>query len=131
MSESVKQTREEERRDQNFGDWPGIFSAWAIAVFVVMLFIGVQAIAALRGVSPHQASFAGAAQVPRHDPACAGPVVANASPIGSAACQTHRLIGAMLHAPMPTHSGKLRAFSGGTVDTGLHQWFEPFGSFQF
>jgi hypothetical protein len=79
MSESVEQTREEERRDQNFGDWPGIFSAWAIAVFVVMLFIGVHAVAALRGVSPHQASFAGAAQVPRHDPVCAGPVVANAS----------------------------------------------------
>ena len=80
MSESVKQAREEERRAQNFGDWRGMFSAWAIAVFVVMLFIlGVQAVAALRGVSPHQASFAGAAQVPRHDPACAGPVVANAS----------------------------------------------------
>jgi hypothetical protein len=79
MSESVKQAREAERRDPNFGDWRGIFSAWAIAVFVVMLFIGVQAVAALRGVSPHQASFAGAAQVPRHDPACAGPVVANAS----------------------------------------------------
>lgn len=79
MSESVKQAREEERRDQNFGDWRGIFSAWAIAVFVVILFIGVQAVAALRGVSPHQASFAGAAQVPRHDPACAGPVVANES----------------------------------------------------
>lgn len=79
MSESVKQAGEEERRDQNFGEWRGIFSAWAIAVFVVMLFIGVQAVAALHGVSPHEASFAGAARVPRHDPACAGPVVPNAS----------------------------------------------------
>jgi hypothetical protein len=79
MSESVRQAREEERRDQNFVDWRGIFSAWAIAVFVVMLFIGVQGAAALRGVSPHQASFAGAAEVPRHDAACAGPVVLNAS----------------------------------------------------
>ncbi len=78
MSTSVKQAREEERRDQNFGDWRGIFSAWAIAVFVVMLFIGVQAVAAL-SVSPPQASFAGVARVPRHNPACAGPVVPNAS----------------------------------------------------
>jgi hypothetical protein len=79
MAESVKQAREEERRDQNFGDWRGIFSAWAIAVFVVMLFIGVQAVAALGGVSLHQASFAGGAQVPRHDPACAGPGIPDAS----------------------------------------------------
>jgi hypothetical protein len=79
MSESVKQAREEERRDQNLGDRRGIFSAWAIAGFVVILFIGIQAVAALRGLSPHQASFAGAAQVPRHDAACAGPVVPDAS----------------------------------------------------
>jgi hypothetical protein len=79
MSESVKQAREEKRRAQNFGDWRGIFSAWAIVAFVVMLFIGVQGVAALRGVSPREPSFAGAAQVPRPDPACAGPVVANAS----------------------------------------------------
>jgi hypothetical protein len=79
MSETVKEAREEERGAQNFGDWRGIFSAWAIAGFVVLLFIGVQGVAALRGVAAHQASFAVAAQVPRHDPACAGPVVANAS----------------------------------------------------
>ena len=79
MSESVKQAREGERRVQNFGDWRGMFSAWAIAVFVVMLFIGVQGVAALRGVSPHQVSFVGAARVPRHNPACAGPVVPDAS----------------------------------------------------
>lgn len=78
MSESVKQAHEEER-PQNFGGWRGIFSAWVIAVFVVMLFIGVQGVAALRGVSPHQSSFAGAAQFPRHDSACAGPAVANGS----------------------------------------------------
>jgi hypothetical protein len=79
MSESVRQAREEERQNRNFCDWRGIFAAWAIVVFVVMLFIGVQAVAALRGATPQQASFAGAARVPRHDPACAGPVVPNAS----------------------------------------------------
>jgi hypothetical protein len=79
MPESVRHAREKEGQDQNFGDWRGIFSAWAIVVFVVILFIGFRGVAALRGVSPNQASFAGAAQVPRHDPACAGPVVANAS----------------------------------------------------
>jgi hypothetical protein len=77
-SESVEQVREQRSRYQNFGDWRGIISAWAIALFIVMLFAGVQAVASLRGMSPHQASLAGTV-IPQHDPACAGPVVPNAA----------------------------------------------------
>jgi hypothetical protein len=74
MPESDLPAREDELRYRNFGAWRGIVSAWAIAVFVVILFAGVQALASLYGVSPRQASLTHVV-IPRHDPACAGPAV--------------------------------------------------------
>ncbi len=84
MTDSDLRAREDESRYVNFGAWRGIVSAWAIAVFVVILFAGVQALASLHGISPRQAGLTHAV-IPRHDPACAGPAVPG--PAGDTQCR--------------------------------------------
>ncbi len=57
--------------DRLLGGWRIVASAWLIAMVFVVLFAGVQAMASRHGISPHQATLAGA-MIPRHDPSCAG-----------------------------------------------------------
>jgi hypothetical protein len=57
--------------ERSFGGWRVIASAWAIAIIVVLLFSGVQALASRHAVAPQQTSLVGAV-IPRHDAGCAG-----------------------------------------------------------
>jgi hypothetical protein len=66
------------------GGWRMVASAWLIAMVLVVLFAGVQAMAS-RHVSPHRAALVGA-MIPRHDPNCSGPAQMAASSPES--CQT-------------------------------------------
>jgi hypothetical protein len=52
--------------ERDISPWRGVISAWAVAIFLVMVFAGFQALAARHHASPH---LAGAA-IPRHDPIC-------------------------------------------------------------
>jgi hypothetical protein len=47
----------------------GVVSAWAVAVFVVVVFFGFQALAGLHKAPPCAVQLAGAV-IPRHDPIC-------------------------------------------------------------
>ncbi len=64
-------------RDSRSGTGRVVISAWAIVVFVILLFAGMQAVASLRDVSLRQASPTGAI-VPRHNSDCVGPRIPNA-----------------------------------------------------
>ncbi len=81
MTELNERGREPQESDSTIGNWRVIVSAWAVALLFIILFAGVQAVASLHGVSPEQASLAGAI-VPQHDPACAGPGFPDASADG-------------------------------------------------
>jgi hypothetical protein len=53
------------------GDWRVVASAWALAIAVVMLFTGMQAVASWHTVVPAQQERLVGAMIPRHDPSCA------------------------------------------------------------
>jgi hypothetical protein len=61
------------RKEENIGLdislWRGVVSAWAVAIFVVVVFVGFQAMASLHHIAPHASQLAGAV-IPRHDPTC-------------------------------------------------------------
>jgi hypothetical protein len=58
-----------ENIEQDTSPWRGVVSAWAVAIFVVVVFAGFQALAALHHTPPHPPHLAGAV-IPRHDPIC-------------------------------------------------------------
>ena len=67
------------------GGWRIVLSAWVVAIGFAMLFAAVQAVASRQAPSPERVALAGAV-VPRHDPACAGPRIPNASAEASDEC---------------------------------------------
>ena len=73
MVEMVDRRNEPEKSARRFGSCRAVVSAWAVvALLLVLLFAGAEALASWRAHSPHRASLAGAV-LPRHDPACARP----------------------------------------------------------
>jgi hypothetical protein len=62
------------------GGWRGVASAWALALLLVVVFAGVQALACQRTVLPPSPRLAGAV-IPRHDPASAGVGIPCAAPL--------------------------------------------------
>ena len=75
MPEYFDQERESNFAERYLGGWRVIAAAWALAVIVVVLFTGVQALASRHVTVPDQTQLAGAV-IPRHDPNCAGPAAA-------------------------------------------------------
>jgi hypothetical protein len=71
MPEYMEQEREPRFVERYLG-WRVVASAWAMAVVLVLLFAGVQALASKHVIAPQQQSLAGVV-IPRHDPSCAGP----------------------------------------------------------
>ena len=57
-----------ESRRRSFGRWRVVASAWVVAIVLVVLFAGAEALACRHGISPRQVSLAGAV-IPRHDSA--------------------------------------------------------------
>ncbi len=55
--------------ERSFGGWRVIAAAWALAIVVVMLFSGVQALASRHAAEAQQTRLIGA-MIPRHDPSC-------------------------------------------------------------
>ncbi len=87
MPEEIVSGRERGAVEKTFGIWRTVAAAWAMAVILVLLFAGVQALASRHGVAPRDASLAGAV-IPRHDPSCAGALDAMAPSAGG--CQGFR-----------------------------------------
>lgn len=75
MPEYFDQQRDAGFAERYLGGWRVIAAAWALAIMVVMLFSGVQALASHHGTSPEKTQLAGAV-IPRHDPSCAGSATA-------------------------------------------------------
>jgi hypothetical protein len=69
MPEYIEQQGEVEFRQRFMGGWRVIAAAWAIAMIVVVLFGGVQALASRHSTIPTQQQLAGA-MIPRHDSSC-------------------------------------------------------------
>ncbi len=78
MPEYFDQEPEARVTERSFGGWRVIAAAWALAVIVVMLFTGVQALASRHVTVPQQAQLVGAV-IPRHDPGCDGPATISAA----------------------------------------------------
>jgi hypothetical protein len=57
--------------ERSFGGWRIVASAWSVAT-VLMILLGVQALASRHSSSPRDESLAGAV-IPRHDPGFVGP----------------------------------------------------------
>ena len=70
MVEGVEYGREPASADRLFGSWRVVVSAWALVVLLVILLVGVEALASRHAVSPRHPNLAGVV-IPRHDPACA------------------------------------------------------------
>lgn len=68
----LEQEREPPIAERSLGGWRVIASAWAIALVIVLLFAGAEALASKHVAAPRQQSLAGVV-IPRHDPSCAGP----------------------------------------------------------
>ncbi len=69
MPEYFDQERESSFAERYLGGWRVIAAAWALAVMVIMLFTGVQALASRHVTVPEQSQLVGAV-IPRHDPGC-------------------------------------------------------------
>ncbi|HEY3911401.1 MAG TPA: hypothetical protein VGM07_16145 [Stellaceae bacterium] len=67
----------------SFGGWRMVAAAWVVAIVLVMLFAGVQALASRHPVLVSTNAYAGVV-IPRHDPNCAAIDPVTATP--SAAC---------------------------------------------
>lgn len=85
MVEGLKRRRGPGQAERYFGGWRGVASAWAVALFFLVLFAGVQALASRHGVSARQESLAGA-MIPRHNPGCTAASAALAAAPTSAFC---------------------------------------------
>jgi hypothetical protein len=72
MPEYFDQEPEARVAERSFSGWRVVASAWALAIMVVLLFSGVQALASRHATVPQQSSLVGAV-IPRHDSGCAGP----------------------------------------------------------
>jgi hypothetical protein len=72
MVEYVEEIREANFAERYLGGWRVIASAWAIALAIVVLFAGVEAMASRHGTPVQAAALAGVV-IPRHDPSCGGP----------------------------------------------------------
>jgi hypothetical protein len=59
-------------RPRSFGGWRVVASAWAVALLVVVLFGGVQALASRNGSAVPQPERLVGVMIPQHDPSCAG-----------------------------------------------------------
>lgn len=81
MPEYFEQESEPGLAQRYLGGWRVVASAWAIAIMVVLLFGGVQALASRHEVPVQHEQLVGAI-IPRHDPSCAGAgaVTASATP---------------------------------------------------
>jgi len=73
----------------NPGGWRMVASAWAIAIAVVLLFGGVEALASRHMTLPQDQQLVGVV-IPQHDPSCTGP----GAIAGSANC--HAVVGDVL-----------------------------------
>jgi hypothetical protein len=58
--------------ESSLGDWRIVAAAWLVAIIILALFAGVQALAARSNASPRETGLAGAV-IPRHDPGSLGP----------------------------------------------------------
>jgi hypothetical protein len=81
MPEYIEDQRESSLAARYLGGWRVIASAWVMAVVVVLLFAGAQALASRHTPTPRQQALIGV-MIPRHDPSCAGSgdVTASATP---------------------------------------------------
>ena len=69
MPEEIELVRGPSLAERVLGGWRVVAAAWVMAIVIVVLFAGVQALASRHGPSPRQESLAGAV-IPRHDPGC-------------------------------------------------------------
>ncbi len=65
-------------RPRSFVGWRVIASAWAVALLMVFLFGGVQAVASRNESAALQPQRLVGVMIPQHDPSCAGPGLATA-----------------------------------------------------
>jgi hypothetical protein len=72
MPEYIEPQSEPELRQSYLGGWRVVAAAWALAVLVVLLFGGVQALASRHSTPTDQQALAGAV-IPRHASNCGGP----------------------------------------------------------
>jgi hypothetical protein len=81
MPEYIEEFREPGFAERFLGGWRVIASAWAMAIVIVVLFAGVEALASHHVAPPQTTALIGAV-IPRHDPSCGGPgdVTAAATP---------------------------------------------------
>jgi hypothetical protein len=70
MPEEIERGSGPALAERSFGGWRIVASAWVVAIVIVMLFAGVQALASRHSASPHALSLVGVV-IPRHDPSCA------------------------------------------------------------
>lgn len=71
MPDEIELGRGAAPAESQFSGWRVVASAWLVAILLLVLFAGVQAVASLHTSSPHRAGLAGAV-IPRHDPSCPG-----------------------------------------------------------
>lgn len=69
MPEEIESVRGPSLAERVLGGWRVVASAWLMAIVIVVLFAGVQALASRHSPSPRQENLAGAV-IPRHDPGC-------------------------------------------------------------
>ena len=69
MPEYIEPQGEAELKQRFVGGWRVVAAAWALAMVVVLLFGGVQALASRHATMPAQQQLAGA-MIPRHDSSC-------------------------------------------------------------
>jgi hypothetical protein len=81
MPEFIEELRDLGFAERYLGGWRVIASAWAMAMVIVMMFAGVEALASRHVTVPQHAALVGVV-IPRHDPSCGGPgdVTAAATP---------------------------------------------------
>jgi hypothetical protein len=72
MPEYIEEMRDLGFAERYLGGWRVIASAWAMAIVIVMMFAGVEALAS-RHVTPLEHQSLVGAVIPRHDPSCGGP----------------------------------------------------------
>jgi hypothetical protein len=72
MPEYFEDNSEPGFRQRYLGGWRVVAAAWALAVLVVLLFGGVQALASRHATPRAQEQLIGAV-IPRHDSSCTGP----------------------------------------------------------
>ena len=81
MPEYIEELPEPGFAERFLGGWRVIASAWAMAMVIVVLFAGVEALAS-HHIAPVRTTALIGAVIPRHDPSCGGPgdVTATATP---------------------------------------------------